>query len=311
MFESIKQTNPEWRFVTGLVDKNTGNTDLGFLDCDIIPVDEINIAGLEVMAAKYTIVELLTSVKPFYVEWLFDHFTEAESIVYLDPDIKLFQPLTRLLEALQKYDIVLTPHYTAPINDNCLPTELHVMQTGVFNLGFIAVKRSGNTKAMLHWWQSRLKDQCLIDLARGLFVDQLWANLIPVYFDKVLIERYPGYNMAHWNLHERTLEKRNGEWFVNNQPLVFYHFSHYNPANPEVIAAHHTRYNFTTRPDLAEIYQDYRESLIRHHYFDLKKIKCFYMRDEKKKRRKRELETFIRMALPDKLKGRLKKLIGK
>jgi len=277
----------------------------------VIEVAGLNIEGFEVMAKKYTIVELLTSAKPYYFSWLFRQYPVAENIAYFDPDIMVFQPLTMLEESLQQYDIILTPHFTAPINDDCLPTELHVMQTGIYNLGFIAVKRSQNSFNMLNWWQSRLKGQCLIDLSRGLFVDQLWANLIPAYFDKVLIEKYPGYNMAHWNLHERHLSKPDGSFYVNDAPLVFYHFSHYSPANPNIIAAHHNRYTFETRPELKELFGAYKASLIQYNYFNLKNVACFYLNDEKKKKRKRELETFMRMALPDRLKGRIKKLLRK
>jgi hypothetical protein len=311
LFESLGQTNPEWQFVIGLVDKQDKNTDLSFLGCDVLPVEELAIEGFNKMVQQYTIIELLTSVKPFYFEWLFNHHPAVENIVYFDPDIMIFQPLTALQKNLEHFDIILTPHFTHPIDDTCLPTELHVMQTGIFNLGFLALKRAANTFNMLHWWQSRLKDNCVIDLSRGLFVDQLWANLVPAYFDKVLIEKKPGYNMAHWNLHERRLEQKNGEWLVNGEPLVFFHFSHYNPGQPQIIAAHHTRYNFETRPDLVEIYDRYKASLLRYHYFELKKVPCFYLNNEKKKKRKREWETFLRMALPDTLKGRIKRWAGK
>lgn len=307
----MKKTNPNWHFIIGLVDKNHQNADLSFLQCDVVEVATLQIEGFEAMAKKYTIVELLTSAKPFYFSWLFQQYPAAEAIAYFDPDIMIFQPLTRLEESLQQHDIILTPHFTAPINDTCLPTELHVMQTGIYNLGFIAVKRSGNSFNMLNWWQSRLKDQCLIDLSRGLFVDQLWANLMPAYFDKVLIEKYPGYNVAHWNLHERHLVKLNGSFYVNDMPLVFFHFSHYSPANPDSIAGHHNRYTFETRPELKELFEAYKASLIQYNYFSLKTISCFYLNDEQKKKRKRELETFMRMALPDKLKGRIKKLLHK
>ncbi len=311
LFDSISRTNPGWKFIIGLVDKNDKNVDLSFLDCEMVTVDVLNIPGFDSMVQRYTIVELLTSAKPFYFEWLFDNYPAAGNVVYFDPDIMVFQPLTRLEESLEKFDIVLTPHFTTPINDDKLPTELHVMQTGIYNLGFIALKRSDNTMAMLKWWQSRLQEQCLIDLSRGLFVDQLWMNLAPAYFDKVLVEKYPGYNMAHWNLHERRMEKTDGEWYVNGVPLIFYHFSHYSPANPGSIAGHHNRYDFSTRPDLQEIYDRYKESLIHFNYFDLKKIPCHYQIDENKKKRKRELETFLRMALPDKMKGRIKRWFGK
>lgn len=311
MFESLKKTNPEWQFKIGLVDKIAEQVDLSFLECEIVEVEKIYIDGFAGMVRKYSIVELLTSAKPFYIEWLFGHYSNVDKIAYFDPDVMVFQPLKRLEESLDLFDIILTPHFTQSINDNYLPTELHVMQTGIYNLGFIALKRSENTNEMLQWWKSRLKDQCVIDLSRGLFVDQLWANLIPAYFNKVLIEKYPGYNMAHWNLHERYLTKKDDQYFVNGQPLIFYHFSHYNPLHPEVIAAHHNRFSFNSRPDLIAIYNGYKSSLLKNKYAELKKIQCFYMNNEKKKKRKRELESFMRTALPDTWKGKLKTLLGK
>lgn len=286
--------------------------DLSFLsDCEIVEVENIYIEDFDSMVKKYTIVELLTSVKPFYITWFFQQYTNIDKITYFDPDIMIFESLTGIENSLDVFDIILTPQSTNPINDNYLPTELHVMRTGIYNLGFIAVKRSANTNAMLQWWQSRLKDQCIIDLTRGLFVDQLWANLIPAYFDKVLIPKHPGYNMAHWNLHERKLSFSNGKYFANDLPLVFFHFSHYSPGKPNEIAAYHTRYNFETRPDLKEIYATYKNALISNHYLALKSIGCFYMNNEKKKKRKKEVENFLRQALPDHLKAGLKKVFHK
>jgi hypothetical protein len=184
------------------------------------------------------------------------------------------------------------------------------MQTGVYNLGFIAVKRSHNSLTMLKWWETKLRHECIVDLTRGLFVDQLWANLIPAYFDKVLIDKYPGYNMAHWNLHERSLSNTKNGYMVNNVPLIFYHFSHYSPTRPEEIAAFHTRFDFNTRPDLVEIYQFYKEALLKAKYLELKKIRCHYMLNEDRKKRKKAIENFMRQALPMGLKSKIKKLVG-
>jgi hypothetical protein len=309
LYESFKITNPGWKFIIGLVDKNTNNIDLSFVQGDLLEVEEINIEGFKDMMDRYTIVELLTSVKPYYFTWLFKTFKNADKIAYFDPDIMVFKPLSKLEDTLDLYDIVLTPHYTAPINDDLLPTELHIMQTGIYNLGFIAVKRTENTLKMLQWWETKLRTECIIDLTRGLFVDQLWANLIPAYFDKVLIEKYPGYNMAHWNLHERTLTKNEDGYTVNFQPLIFYHFSHYSPTRPDQIAAFHTRFNFHNRPDLVEIYDKYKEGLLKANYTKLKKVACFYVSNEKQKKRKKAVENFLRQALPDSFKSKLKGLI--
>ena len=311
LYESLKITNPDWRFIYGIVDKNTHNVDLAFLEGEALFVEDVKIDGFDEMVSSYTIVELVTSVKPYYFTYLLNTYPEADKIVYFDPDIMVFAPLTDLETKLDEYDIVLTPHFTRPIAeaDVCNPTEIHVFNTGVYNLGFLAVKRSANSKEMLRWWEDKLRYDCIIDLTRGYFVDQLWMSLVPAYFDKVLIDKYAGYNMAHWNLHERKLTKTAAGYLANEVPLVFYHFSHYSPAEPKEIAAFHNRYDFTTRPDLVGIYKEYHDSLMRWKYFDLKKIICFYMRDEKAKRRKRSLENFVRQALPMSMKSVLKKFV--
>jgi len=311
--DTMRKTNPDWRFIYGIVDKNVSNVDLSFLDGETLFVEDVAIAGFDDMVKRYTIVELVTSVKPYYFSYLFASNPEVDKIAYFDPDIKIYQPLTSLEQKLDEFDIILTPHFTdrIPQGDNALPTEIHIFNTGVFNLGFLAVKRSENTTRMLTWWEDKLRYDCIVDLTRGYFVDQLWMNLVPAYFDKVLIDKYPGYNMAHWNLHDRILSKGPDGYLVNGSPLVFYHFSHYNPGKPEEIAAYHNRFNFATRPDLKGLYDDYRAGLLSHKYFEMKKVRCFYMNDEEKKKRNRKLENFLRQALPMGMKSFLRKITSK
>jgi hypothetical protein len=309
--ESMKNTNPDWHFVYGVVDKNIKGIDLSFLEGEVLYVEDVKINGFDDMVNSYTIVELATAVKPYYFTHLFQANPTVDKIIYFDPDITVFAPLTDLEAKLDEYDIVLTPHFTQPIEegDTCTPTEIHLFNTGVYNLGFLAVRASDNTTKMLKWWENKLRHDCIIDLTRGYFVDQLWMGLVPAYFDKVLIDKYAGYNMAHWNLHERKLTKTPSGYLANKVTLVFYHFSHYTPAKPNEIAAFHNRYNFITRPDIVEIYKEYHNSLLKWNYFELKKVTCYYMRNEKTKKRKRAMENFLRQVLPMQAKGVLKRIL--
>jgi hypothetical protein len=309
--DTMGSTNPSWRFIVGLVDKNVGNIDLSFLGCEILEVEQLQIEEFEQMVNSYSIVELITAVKPFYFTYFLKKYPEADKVIYFDPDIMVFDSLVSLEQKLDLNDIILTPHFTQPINDKFLPTEKHVFNTGVFNLGFLAVKRSENTANMLKWWEGKLRTECILDLTRGYFVDQLWMTLVPAYFDKVLIDKYPGYNMAHWNLHERTLTETANGYMVNDVPLIFYHFSHYHPDRPNEIAAYHTRFSFEKRPDLGAIFENYKNSLLRNNYFEFKKVSCYYMRNEGKKKLKKSIESFFRKNLPLNLKMKLSKYLKK
>lgn len=309
--DSIKKSNPDWHFVIGLVDKNVANTDLSFLDCEILYVDQVEIEGFEQMVSSYSIVELITAVKPFYFTSILKNHNDCDKIIYFDPDIMVLGSLDDIENKLDSNDIILTPHFTSPITDKLLPTEKHVFNTGVYNLGFLAVKRSKNTSGLLRWWEEKLRTECILDLSRGYFVDQLWMTLAPAYFDRVLVDKYPGYNMAHWNLHERFLTGTSNGYLVNGVPLVFYHFSHFNPRKPDQIAAYHTRFSFESRPDIKPIFKYYTDNLLKNKYDELKNVPCYYVNNERKKKIKKQLDSFLRRNIPLSLKMKLGKLLKK
>ncbi len=49
------------------------------------------------------------------------------------------------------------------------------------------------------------------------FTDQRWCDLVPSLFDRVHIERDPGYNVASWNLSTRRIQiLATGNIVVNN-----------------------------------------------------------------------------------------------
>jgi hypothetical protein len=77
-----------------------------------------------------------------------------------------------------------------------------------------------------------------------------------------LIVREARYNMAYWNLHERKLSGKPGNWIVNGQdPLGFYHFSGIEVDSPKQISKHQNRFDLISRPDLNGIFADYRQRL--------------------------------------------------
>ena len=88
--------------------------------------------------------------------------------------------------------------------------------------------------AFLDWWEDRCLKFGFEDLRAGLFVDQKWVNLAPCFFVNLRILRDAGCNVAYWNLPERNLSDKDGAYLVNeSSPLVFFHYSGYNPNFPE------------------------------------------------------------------------------
>src|SRR5882757_6594460 len=61
-------------------------------------------------AFKYNVTEFCTFLKPFCIEYLYDK--GITNIIYLDPDIYVFNDLGPLIKKLNQYAAVLTPHVT-------------------------------------------------------------------------------------------------------------------------------------------------------------------------------------------------------
>ncbi|MFD1884904.1 glycosyltransferase [Paenibacillus wenxiniae] len=223
---SIKETNPEVRFILCLLERNIhpAAQNCSYFD-DIVLGKDLGFEQFDKFIFKHAIVEASTAIKGQLFRYLFQHYPDEHRFVYLDPDIKVYGQMHELNDALNEHAIVLTPHLCHPedIMDAVMDNELSALQHGVFNLGFLALARSEESLRFADWWASRLEMFCYDDIPRGIFTDQKWIDLAPCYFD-VHIFKHPGYNVAPWNLSKRKLEL-NSEWTVNGQPLRFFHYS--------------------------------------------------------------------------------------
>jgi hypothetical protein len=227
--ESYLRHHPGSGFYTLVVDGLPAGTEAGS-GIEVVQPAELGLPYFRELTFKYDATELSTAVKPTFLSHLLER---EQAIVYLDPDILVMRAFCELWELLRTREIVLTPHSLSPLpRDGLRPSEEGMLVTGAFNLGFLALRRSADTANLLDWWESRLRDACRADLPSGLFVDQKWADLIPGYFGSAAILRDPTYNVAYWNLHERTLERRGSTFLVGGRPVAFYHFSGYDPLQP-------------------------------------------------------------------------------
>lgn len=228
-----------------------------------IMLSEIGLEDLRGEGMKYDTLELNTNVKPTFMKYLIQRF-DLENLVYLDPDIFVYAPLTPVFDALDSGSMAtLTPHMTTPVDDGKLPSEQDMLYNGTYNLGFIAVRRCEQSWRLLSWWERRCLDLGFSEGRTGLFVDQKWMNLAPGLFDKVEILRHPGCNMAYWNLHERTLSGDAEGYTVNGSAqLCFFHFSGIVLDDPAMLSKNTNRFTLADRPDLGRLFADYKHAVL-------------------------------------------------
>lgn len=235
---SLKKFHPDWIFHLVICERsdalNQGENSI-VLEQDlfdhVVWLDECDIPDRSAWIFKHTVVELCTAAKGYYLHHL--AHKGVEKIIYLDPDIAVFNDLSPIDELLEDNAIVLIPHLVdftddpQSINDNEIGG---AMRHGVFNFGFLAVNSKRKDGARFaDWWWKRLYDYCYADYERGLFTDQKWGDLIPSFFEDHYIIRDPGYDVASWNLDCRQVSLNPaGQLTINGEyPLRFYHFTGY------------------------------------------------------------------------------------
>jgi hypothetical protein len=233
LFQTLRRFHPDWQLVALITDRPPAGFDF---DPEREPFDrlvwaeDLGIPNFESWLFKHDVVEVCTAVKgPFILQAC---SSGADAVIYLDPDTALFGSLEPLEALLAKHDILLTPHLVDP-NDDAIAiqdNDLSASRTGIFNLGFVAIRTRGEGARFAKWWNDRLLDWCYDDMPAGLFVDQRWCDHVPALFDKVKVVRDPGYNVASWNLSTRTLAVgKDGAVTVNGHPLRFWHFTKLGP----------------------------------------------------------------------------------
>lgn len=294
---SLKKHNPDYTFTIGLVDRKDPILNYKDIPFEIVGVEQIGIVHFNEMFYRYNIIELNTAVKPFYFRYFLDSITSIDKIIYLDPDICIYNSFSDLEIVLNSANIVLTPHCFSPINDDRLPSENELLNAGLYNLGFIALRRCPESIDFLLWWMNRLENKAYIDFAKGMFTDQIWINFVPIFFRNVEILKHPGYNMAYWNIHERSLGKSKEVCFNGNSyPLVFYHFSGYNPLGPDNISKYQDRYTFEERKDLEGLFREYTIRLFELNYKEFINLPCYY--DVEKRKFNSEAYIKYKRSLP-------------
>lgn len=243
--ETLKKTNPDAVMHLVVSDDLPIEFDITKEDFDYVwyAEDFIKTENNNKWFFLHSVVELCTAVKGAAALHILKE-TKAEKLVYLDPDIGVFNDLAPLSKMLDKNSVLLTPHQIEPAisHKGIVDEEICSLKHGVYNFGFFAVKNDENGLRFLNWWNDRLLDFCYDDIPNGLFTDQKWGDLAPALFDFIKIIHEPEYNVATWNLATRevTGNEKTG-WFVNGKPLRFYHFTGFDSGAHRVVLAQHAK----------------------------------------------------------------------
>ena len=260
LHQSIQPHYPDSKFFVVLCDRVDGLFDPEKEPFEFIYLEDLKLPNLAEMASRYNITEFNTSVKPFAFLRLMEDL-QFTSVVYLDPDLFFVDRMHEIDQLLADgAEAVLTPHILQPAENDQIH-DRNMLQFGIYNLGFLALRNTPSVRAFLQWWGRRLEKDCVIRLEDGLFVDQKWADLRPAFVPGTRILHHPGYNVAYWNLPQRRITRKVDRWFANDQPLRFVHFSGNKLDDLTTFSRHSQQVTIDSIGVLRELLDTYRQEV--------------------------------------------------
>jgi hypothetical protein len=330
--QSFLKYNPDYKFIVCVVDRPLETVKQYQFSFELVWIEDLQIPELPLLIEYYNVFSLLMAAKGIVADILLSRY-QPEHLIYLDTDILVFHSFDWLAAQFEQYDIFITPHchipppYQTPLTEvktSLLPQNPYedrvFLLTGLYNAGFVAIKNTEQGRGFAAWWSKNLKNQCFPSHYIGLFFDQIWLNLVPIYFDKTCIVRNLGYNMGCWSLHERKITIKNGQYYVNDTlPLVFFHYTGYRHQEPNQIAEW-ISLTLDDMPALKPIFEPYQRLAETQLYKDLHKIPCAFAAEhqaiqQSKKVVVKEALSFrilrkLLSFLPNTLRQQLKKALG-
>ena len=265
LVRSFRRWHPAGRAYVLVADDPEGCYDPGAEDFTVVSLADLRLRDPRGFCFRYDAFALCNALKPCLLLHLIRERHESE-VLYLDSDIGVFGGLGPLFELLQGCEVLLTPHTRVDFpGDGAWPVRSVLLTSGTYNAGVVGVRNSTESLRFLEWWAGALEFGCVVDPARGIFVDQRYLDLVPVFFQGVLVLSHDGVNVAHFNLHHRKLRREHGRWFVNADPLLLFHFT-------QVDWPKLAFYSRVTRPLLAdqpllrELFAEFREDLVQADY---------------------------------------------
>jgi len=278
------------RFLIFICDKSNKKILYENFNYQVFAIDQLIVPNFENLLNKFEVVELNTAVKPSIFKYLAVKFPK-ENICYLDPDLNFYHDVKDLETELGESSILLTPHITQPRPIAQVPAENVFLNYGLYNLGFLLLKVNKATADFLNWWEERTHELGINNPSVGLFVDQLWINLVPIFFGDVKISKHLGLNVAYWNLNERFLTRESGHLKINGQPLMFFHFSSFDFDLKQISRRGYSKLDVSQEEIVKALCIDYKQKLEMNGYTFYKTIGYAY---------KLSFDNYLKRFLPQK-----------
>jgi hypothetical protein len=186
--------------------------------------------GLYSVKASRSRVEYYFTVTPTLPLYLFKHFPEIDFITYLDSDLFFFASPAPLFTEIGDRSIAIIEHR--------FPHRLvaRFEKTGHFNVSWVYFRRDTHGLECLRSWREQCLEWCHDRVEANRYADQKYLDAWPERYPSTAIISHKGANLAPWNVDRYTISLRGGVPYVDDEPLIFFHFHGFRQARGSLYA---------------------------------------------------------------------------
>lgn len=171
-----------------------------------------------------TKIEYYFTCSPSLPLFILKNNAQVDIITYLDSDIYFFSDPAPIYDEIADNSIAIIAHRFPPGFRN-------MEEFGIYNVGWLSFRRDEKGFACLRWWRARCLEWCHDRRENGRFADQKYLDNWPDIFKGVIVLGHKGANLAPWNLANYKLQVKEGSVWVDEQPLIFFHFRGFSQVN--------------------------------------------------------------------------------
>lgn len=150
---------------------------------------------------------------------------------YVDADLCFYSSPEPLFKELDKASIGIIPHGFHWTNRSKI-------KYGKFNVGWISFRNDLQGTQCITDWANDCLDWCFQKLEKGRYADQKYLDYWPEKYDNLKILKHKGANVAIWNIKKYKLQTKGNQIFIDELPLIFYHFAGLKQLRPFLFHTH-------------------------------------------------------------------------
>lgn len=260
LHQSLQRHVSAFRLFVACLDQECYNRlqELQLANVELILIDELEREDPALRWAKSnrSRIEYYFTCTPAIPLYVLEHFPEVDLITYIDADMFFFSDPAAVFEEVTDASVVIVSHrYT--------PQAQKLNAYGIYNVGWLSFRRDANGLACLRWWRERCIEWCYDRLEGNRYADQKYLEQMPELFQGVVALQHVGVNTAPWNLMNYRFSLRDGQVYVDDVPLVIFHFHGFKQKLGWLFDTHTARYAARLSPLVREyVYNAYVRTLI-------------------------------------------------